>query len=104
MHEPAYPTDEENEAERAKLIAMVQSGAVDTSAPLTILDASVDFLVKKDAATIDHEARAARLAALKRYLIASETHQAQHDIDACLDRLHLSAERGSAERTVLQSR
>lgn len=68
----AYPTDEEIEAEKAKLIATLQSGAVDTSDKLAVLDASLDFLVKRDAAKLDHEARAARLEALKRELVAGD--------------------------------
>ncbi len=74
---------------------------MDRSDQLSVLDATLDFLVVKSAAGHDSYLRETRLAALKRELAAGETHQVEHEIDAYLDRLNLSAEPGSAERVVL---
>lgn len=103
-------TSDEEQRQVAELVAELGGpivGGPQTAAEhpnnkkLALVAAALDYLRLKDARSIDSYTREARLTALKRELVAGETHQVEHEIDAYLDRLNLSAERGSAERAVL---
>ena len=88
--------------EREKLLEMAAAGHF--ADPLAALNASLDYLLLKDARALDQFVREARLTALKRELSEGETHQVQHEVDAYLNRHGLSAKEGTAERAVLSKR
>lgn len=97
----ARPSKAEIAAEFEKLNAVVQDGSV-AADPLAVLDASLDYLVKREAHRVDRFAREARLVALRRELSAGETHQVSHEADAYLERRGRVSEPGTAERTILE--
>ncbi|PZX53045.1 site-specific recombinase XerD [Cereibacter changlensis] len=96
----SYPGKADIKSERDKLMQDAKAGLIGDDA-LSQLAASLDFLLVRDARSIDRAIREARLAALRREFAAGETHQVQHEIDDYLDRHGLTAEEGSAERSVL---
>lgn len=96
-----YPGNAEIEAAREKLVKEANAAGVDLSDPLEVLDLSLDFLRIKHARDIDSHVREARLSALQGDLAAGETRQVEHEIDAYLEQRGLSADHGTAERSVL---
>lgn len=95
-----YPRKAAIDAARDDLRKRVEAGEIPND-PLAAFEASLDYLVMRDARSLDRVTREIRLAALRRELAAGETHQVEHEIDAFLDRHGLSAERGTPEREVL---
>lgn len=96
----AYPLQEAIDAERAKLMARLNSGAVPAD-PLAVLDASLDLMHLREAAALAQSARRAKLDALRADLTANRTHLVEHEIDAYLDQHSLTARPGSGERIAL---
>ena len=89
-------------AEREKLRKIADDGQI--TEPLAALEATLDYMLLKEARSIDQFARETRLTALQREPGEGETHQVQHEVDIYLDRYGLSAKEGTAERAVLAKR
>lgn len=96
-----HPGSSEIAAAGQRLAEEVQKLGAIPSDPIAALNLSLDYLAVRDARTVDRHAREARLQALKREVAAGETHQVEHEIDAFLEARSLSADPGSAERSVL---
>lgn len=95
-----YPGKAAVDAARASLVQRVEEGEIPNE-PFALFEASLDYLVMREARSLDRSTREIRLAALRRELVEGATHQVEHEIDAYLDRHGLSAEPGTAEREVL---
>ena len=95
-----YPRKAEVDAARASLVQRATAGEFPNDR-FAAFEASLDYLVMREARSLDRSTREIRLAALQRELADGETHQVEHEIDAYLDRHGLSALPGTAEREVL---
>ena len=95
-----YPSKADIAAELVKLKQRAESGEISAD-PLSLLDASLDFLCLRDARATDQFTRATRLTALERELGDGATHQIEHEMEAFLAKRGLSAEKGTPERAVL---
>lgn len=98
LQHPSMPAVEK---ERQKALAKIESAGFDQGNPLAVLDASLDFLVLREARNIDHEARKARLAALRHSLADGKPALIKHEVEDFLARNALEAPSESAERAML---
>jgi len=95
-----FPRKAEIDAARADLVKRAEAGEIPND-PFAVFEASLDYLVMREARALNRSVREARLASLKRELAEGETHQVERELDAFLDRYRLSADRNTPERAVL---
>ena len=92
----SMPTAAMVQQAKTQLAADIKGGKVEWSAdPMVQLNATIDFMVMKDAPALSQERRAVKLAALRKHLATGETGPIEWAADDIIQRERLLIERGS---------
>ena len=89
------PTEADIDAAGAQMIAQAQSEGLDTTDPLAVMAATLEYRAMKEATTISAVTRAAKLADLRKHMLKGETALVADEVDRYLRANQLIAERGS---------
>ena len=89
------PTEEALETAKADLIETVQTSEIDLTDPLALLGATLDYQVMKETSKVSAEARAVKLADMRKHLTKGETALIASEVNEYLRANKLIAEPGS---------
>lgn len=91
------PGDAEIEAARQEVLAKLSRGEIDSTDPLKVLDAALDYMVLQQAGELEADARQIKLAELRKHLAKGETALIAAEVDEYLRQNSLYVERGTPD-------